>query len=265
VKVCALWVGDNLSYIENLSLTSCLDVGHEVDLYVYNHVDNVPKHVNVRDAREVMPIDLMIKDRRTKSPAIGADIFRLLLQKQQRGCYIDCDMVLLKPLPEEDHLFGWERHDSINSAVLRLPPDSPILADMLKLAFSDPIVPPWMPSRWRRKQRIRWFTGKHTKLDTMPWATIGPVALTYYSRQRGLQDKAKPVDVFYPVGLEDTASFFRPAAELGITPNTIAVHLWHSMIKLAADLEPLDGSWLKEQCRRLGVSDPRWKAAALAA
>ena len=169
-------------------------------------------------------------------------------------------MVLLRPLPDEDYIFGWESGHSINNAVLRLPPDSPILTDMLALALSRPIVPPWFKRRLRVRQWGKWLFGRDTCLNAMPWGTIGPYALTHYAHKHGLAHKAKPIEVFYPVRFNDAVvSLLDPVADLkAITSNTIGVHLWHSKLALSQHLEPFEGCWLKEQCRRLGVADPRW-------
>ena len=64
--LCALWVGGELSYIERLCLASMLDIGHKVALYTYEGVPNAPSGVDLRDAREVMPQNMMVRTSRSR-------------------------------------------------------------------------------------------------------------------------------------------------------------------------------------------------------
>jgi hypothetical protein len=233
MKLNALWAGGDLSYIERLCLTSALRVGHEVDLYTYGPISNVPQGISLKDAREVLPEDLMVRHKTQNSFALGSDIFRLMLQKQGRGCYIDCDVLLLKPIPDEEYVFGWQDTDSINGAVLRLPSDSPIIADILAMITSKPIVPPWWKRRARWRQQRNWLRGKDMPLEKMSWGVIGPVAITFFAQRNGLAPRAKPVEVFYPNHWSKALDIFDPAADIRsrLTEDTVAVHLWHNLIK----------------------------------
>ena len=55
-----LWIGDKLSSLERLSLSSFIANGHDYHLYVYSDVKNVPEGVQIKDGNEILP---------------GADIF----------------------------------------------------------------------------------------------------------------------------------------------------------------------------------------------
>ena len=266
MKLCAFWYGGPLSYLEQLCLASAIDVGHTVDLWTYDPVDGVPKGVIQRDAREVMPENLLIKstvsDNAQWGFAVSADIFRTRLLQQERGCYIDCDVLLLKPIAEEDNIFGWETASSINNAVLRLPPNSPIIAGIHALAASRPVAPPW----WRRSKKLnqwgRWVQGRDYRFGDrgIPRSTLGPEALTYFAKRHGLAGNAKPINVFYPVPHPRVTDLFDPSADLtGITDDTVGVHLWNSQIKLARFVAPIEGSFVAAQCKRLKIFDPRWR------
>ena len=54
----SLWIGDSLSVMERLSLSSFLKNGHEVHLYTYGGVKGVPAGVVVKDAAEIVPMSL---------------------------------------------------------------------------------------------------------------------------------------------------------------------------------------------------------------
>ena len=55
-----LWVEGPLSFLEQLCIVSFLDAGQHVRLYVYNDVPNVPKGVEVCDARDILPTEEFI-------------------------------------------------------------------------------------------------------------------------------------------------------------------------------------------------------------
>jgi len=50
-----LWIGDELSVMERLSITSFLAHDHRFDLYVYGSVRGVPEGTRLLDANEVLP------------------------------------------------------------------------------------------------------------------------------------------------------------------------------------------------------------------
>lgn len=56
----SLWIGNQLSPLELLSINSYLHNGHELELYTYNSIINVPAEVKVKDARVIIPENEMI-------------------------------------------------------------------------------------------------------------------------------------------------------------------------------------------------------------
>lgn len=256
MKLNAFWTGSDLSYLEQLCLRSALEVGHEIDLWSYGAIGNVPAGIRLRDASEVMPQSMCVWNKRAKSFGVGADIFRILLQKQNRGCYIDCDLLFLKPMTDSEYIFGEDGKRLVNNAVLKLPPDSPVIDPILKLATSDLIVPPWWPLQNRIKQRLKALIGYERKIDDLPWVALGPAALTHFLNVHGLRDKALPYDVFYPIPSKRAAEFFTPGAAVrkDITDRTITVHLWHQRLRAFKEAPPPVDSFIYEHCVRLGIA-----------
>ena len=62
-RVNSLWVGDRLGYLEQVCLVSAAAVGHPVTLYSYtpDRLKGVPPGIELRDAREVMPEERVVK------------------------------------------------------------------------------------------------------------------------------------------------------------------------------------------------------------
>ena len=49
-----LWIGKSLSKMEQLSIKSFLDNGHEYHLYTYSDVKNIPKGTVIKDGNEII-------------------------------------------------------------------------------------------------------------------------------------------------------------------------------------------------------------------
>ena len=257
MRLNALWVEGRLGYIERLCLSSALQVGHDVVLYTYGKVEDIPYGVDVRDGSDVMPDNYMIKYTRRPSYALGSNRFRYFLQKQGLGCYIDCDVLFLKPIDTRcDYIFGFESEGRVNSAVLKLPVQCDILEDLLQLAMERPVIPPWWPIRKKLQQWARYQLGKDKRLEDLEWGLTGPTGLTYYTKKHGAFSKVQPIDVFYPNPHQQALDIFDPEIDFGsrITERTVTMHLWNEIIKSAARSQPPAGCFIHRECERLGIS-----------
>jgi hypothetical protein len=241
----SLWIGERMGPVERACLRSVMRQGHPVSLYCYRPVDGVPEGVELRDAAAILGEDRMIRHR-TGSVALFANWFRYELLRRGAGIWLDTDIYLLAPLADQPcHLFGWEDETHLGNAVLRLPPDSPILADLIAL-FDRQDVPFWLSRRERLKARWRrWRTGR-TGLPLMPWGTAGPRAITALARKHGKVLEAAKPSRFYPVHYRDAGWIRDPShrIEALAQPDTLAVHLWNELIKGWKDAPAPAGSFL---------------------
>jgi hypothetical protein len=250
-----LWVEGGLTYIEKVCLTSAVEAGHKVVLYTYFGVNGVPAGVEVRDGREVMPESRLMKHKKRNSWSLCANIFRYLLMQGERGIWIDADIYLLKPIefPPDAYLFGWQKTDLINGAVLFMPKDSALVTELLDFVDRPLVAPPWLPfkKRWRYELRDR-LGLKPLPLADHRWGVIGPRAITYFAHQLGLASRAVPQDVFYPLPPKRAKDAFDPAIDVAryITDRTVAVHLWNEEIKALKALPAPKGSYIEQICAR---------------
>lgn len=231
--------------MERACLQSVLRQGHELTLYAYGRPFGVPDGVEVRDAAEILGEDKVIRHR-GGSPSLFSNRFRYELQRLGLGTWVDCDIYLLAPLDgDTPYLFGEEEAGRINTGILRLPADSPLLPPLLEL-FEERLVPPWLPLRsriaawWRRR-----VTGR-SGLSKMPWGSAGPRALTFLARRHGLDRLARPPEAFCPVRWQDALWIADPSAKLEskVGPGTVAVHLWNERIKSVKGGPAAPGSFL---------------------
>ncbi|MGK3945425.1 glycosyltransferase, partial [Streptomyces caeruleatus] len=103
------WVGPPLSAYEILSLKSFLSAGARVILYAYDKSLAVPDGVELRDAAEVLPLDIFNRynSGNAKAWARHSDLFRYVMLEKFGGWYADLDIVCLADaLPQGEVYFG---------------------------------------------------------------------------------------------------------------------------------------------------------------
>lgn len=130
-EVASLWVGDRMSKIQQLCLSSFVAYGHSVSLFVYGNRDDVPPGVMVRDASKIMPLDNI------GHLAHFADVFRFNMVQQTGIGWIDADtLCLTEDWSFLDNCYAISEKGSIQNGIFRLPPESEILDFIVKKATS---------------------------------------------------------------------------------------------------------------------------------
>lgn len=233
-QLVSFWHGP-LGWMERMCMASMLRHGHALAVYSYASLD-LPAGVEGRDARAIVPDGSPDQSLMTEQIAAFADLFRYVLMQKGAGLWVDLDVYVLQPLEiATPFVFGWEKPDRLNNAVLRIPADSALLDDLLTFARTRPWFGPWWRAKHKWRQRAAVAIGRPLPLSAFPKAQLGPKALTYFARERGLDRQAMPQEVFYPVGPEHhTVLLASPDAVAALlTPQTLAVHLWSSDLKRA--------------------------------
>lgn len=240
-----LWIGPSLGAVERACLRSIMRQGHSISLYAYEQPAGVPDGVEVRDASEILPKRLIVRHH-TGSVALFSNRFRYELMRRGCGVWVDTDVYLLAPLPGDRlYLFGRCADGVINSCLLRLPPDSPLLPELLA-PFDEREVPAWLPPRARAAAWWRLGTTGRTQIAKMPWGSLGPNAVTAAVRRHGLHDLALPTEVLCSVHWKDARWIHSPFihVEHVTTPRTRAIHLYNEIIKGFKDQPAPAGSFL---------------------
>lgn len=125
----SLWIGDSLSTIERLAISSFLKNGHEFHLYTYGKVNNVPEGTLLLDAREICEFNdsiIINTGFGSGSYAPFSDYFRFQLLAKKGGWWVDLDVVCLRSfrgLPEAVIATSYEipEGDMPNCNVLAFP------------------------------------------------------------------------------------------------------------------------------------------------
>jgi hypothetical protein len=235
-----------LSPIERACLKAMLRQGHSVALYCYSIPAGVPKGVATLDASAVLPREA-IRDAWSNRSDIYSDWFRYEIQKRALGTWLDLDVYLVAPLDlDRPSLFGEYEPEKINGAVLRLPPESPLLQALLE-QFEEKTVPSWMPFKKRVELGVRRLIDGTVDLTRTPWGTTGPFALTELVQRFGLGSQALPPEVFYPAAWQNADWIADPAIAIEdvVTERTVAVHLWNELVKGIKNSPAAEGSFLR--------------------
>jgi len=233
-KIGTLWVGGKLSWLEGLCLQSFVDHGHDVTLFQYENVENVPAGVRVENAADILPTDNIIRHAKTGSPAYHADIFRLHMLQQTDMVWADTDAFCHQPwISEADqHFHGWISDDTpqVNNGVLGLPKKSKTLAAMLDFTSDEYPIPPWFKEKKQAELRKLKAEGNGVHVSLLPWGVWGPNALTWFLTQTGEIEHSFDKHVIYPLPFHKAGLSLNPrrvnAVENMIKKDTFSVHFW---------------------------------------
>lgn len=231
-SLATLWVGNRLGPIELASAASFLRMGNPLTVYSYSPIENLPAGVEGRDANEVFPARRIAVYAHEQSPSLHSNFFRFALMRNTDHTWVDLDMIALQPFDfQGDRIYGYEKVDQVNCAVLRLPKSSPVLTDLSKLGPDTRGVAPHIQGARRLKYWIKTL-GRGVPIDRWPWGSTGPRALTAYLRKHDELQYALPLEVLYPILTRDCRRFVTPGdlSDASFGPETKAVHLTASNI-----------------------------------
>lgn len=206
-----LWIGDRLSTMEQLSISSFLRHGHPFHLYTYGEIQGIPKGTTVLDANEILPASSIFAYRsgRAKgSLAPFADMFRYKMLFEQGGWWVDLDVVAIRPFDfRREYVFGREDGAFVAIGVVRVPPGSELMRQCCDQAL-----------RLGAKAA---------------WGQTGPRLFTLKVRELGLFDQAEPPAAFYPFTWRQVKALVYGRTPMPSAESTYAIHLWHEIWRRA--------------------------------
>jgi Glycosyltransferase sugar-binding region containing DXD motif len=228
-KMQSLWVGNRLSTLERLSISSFIAHGHPYDLYTYDPVEGVPDGVVLKDANKLVPRERIADFAHL---ANFSDLFRYTLLWNEGGYWTDTDAVCIKPFDFPDsYVFSSEARQretgnpQVNSGTICVPPQDPIMAYALKK-----------------------YEGKDTR--RAGWVYFGPQLMAEIVKTFDLWKFVKSHKTFCPIPWWDTHLMTKTS--FGFSEATYAIHLWGymwSQHKLDRDV-PYPPNCLYEQLKK---------------
>lgn len=233
-QIASLWIGGQLSWLEQLCLKSFADAGHHTTLYSYEPIPNVPKGVHAADAGEIYPGEPMLRHARTGSPAIHADMWRLNLLKKTDKIWVDADMYCWRPFDfDTPFVYGWEKPGLVCNAVLGLPESSATLTGLLEFFKDEYAIAPWLKPWQQAELQAEKDAGKPVHMTAQNWGFTGPSSLTWFLNQSGEIEKAEPETAFYPISFKERNHMIMSKFDIEerLTDRTRGVHFWARRMK----------------------------------
>ncbi len=133
-----LWIGEELSPLELLTIRSFVRQGHEFHLWLYDELKTaLPKETIVHDASEIIPSKDVFSYVNSNEWGHGkgsyagfSDIFRYKLLYEYGGWWVDMDVTCLQPLAFDTPYF-FRSHDVLNMVgnVMKCPKGSALMKD----------------------------------------------------------------------------------------------------------------------------------------
>jgi len=149
IIVHTLWVSGKLSLLECLTIKLLQQHGHEVWLWSYDTIDNVPVGTVCKDAREILPFESvftfqgkplsLIPRGGIGSLSHWSDQFQLKLLYVYGGVYLQLDVACLKPLNlVSDYAFVAHQGVHVAAFLMKCPKGS-VFAQQAYTILSDKI------------------------------------------------------------------------------------------------------------------------------
>ncbi|MER2013801.1 MAG: glycosyltransferase [Methanobrevibacter sp.] len=145
-EIFTLWIpndGDEkLPLLAHLSLKSMVLCGHDVVLYTYHNLENIPEGVKVLNGNEILDSSKIFMYKEGHQTYAGfADLFRLYRLYKYGGTWLDLDVLLIRNINEKyddeilicsEPTFRFYLHP--NNGLLRFPKGDPLIKYMLDYA-----------------------------------------------------------------------------------------------------------------------------------
>ena len=231
-----LWIGSELSVMEQLSLASFIQNGHQYHLYVYDLPKNVPAGTVIKDANEILPASSIFQYKDSPSYAGFANFFRYKLILERGGWWADADIVCLKPFDfPEAYVFSTEISQGIEvvtSGIFKAPSKSEVM-------------------------EYAWGICQTKDPQNLVWGETGPRLMGEAVRKYALEKYQKPHYVFCPLGFWEWQQVLEAEIETEFNDDSYAIHLWNERWRAAG--QDKSGSYAEncvyEQLKRkyLGV------------
>ena len=238
--VVTFWHGP-LDRLRQLCLKSQVAAGHNVTVYSFDPLPDLPDGVGNAEAEAILPHTFAERLRPPQPDGSWrdwtllqfSDFFRMRLMAERASAdaarlWLDADVLLLKPIeidPAKPY-FAWERPRQLGNSVLYLPPDDRIVRAFEALMEQDELTPDWLSLRHRLTFMLRKLRGGSHRLSDIRVAIFGPAALTALARRSNELQHALPKNSFYAVHAEPKL-FFEPSdfSRLIADPEIVGFHI----------------------------------------
>jgi hypothetical protein len=251
-SISVLWIGDMLSYIEQLCIRSHLAAGHAVHFYSYGPVSGVDPEVELRDARAIYDPGVDPRLMTYDEVEVAADRFKYRLLAQEDTIWADLDMFSLRAWDfDVPYLLSWQRGARVvGGAVVAMPKVSLLLSKLNILAAEPTPIPPWLSEADRTDLEGRIAAGRGFSADQLKRGALGVHALSHFVKELDLIGHVQPGQAFFPCDFSEREALTNPLDQFSETlgPENYGVHLWGRRLRrsvMSGEMRiPADSSFL---------------------
>jgi hypothetical protein len=145
IVINSLWIGNELSRLELLTIHSFISQGHTFRLWVYDTAfKNLPANTELRNAAEIIPAEQVFSYKQKNKYGHGkgsyagfSDIFRYKLLFEKGGWWVDMDVTCLKPLDFNEPYFFRTHHElNVVGNTMKCPANS----ELMKSCYDEAIA-----------------------------------------------------------------------------------------------------------------------------
>jgi hypothetical protein len=209
-----LWIGESLSVMERLSVSSFLSNGYPFHLYIYNEVKNIPVGCVLKDANKIIEQSKIFKYKDFDSYAGFSNMFRYKLLYEKGNYWVDMDVVCLRPFPADtDFVFSSEKTKNpflspmTNNGVIK----APVGSDIMNYCYTE-------------------CTKRNT--NELKWGDTGPKLINAAVKRFYLQDYIAKPEIYCPVNWWKFKKLTSRSFGLNdYNKNTLAIHFWNELWK----------------------------------
>lgn len=221
----SLWIGTELSLIEQLCIRSFLNRGYDFHLYTYNTLKNVPEGTTIKDGTKILPkSDIFLYNKNAVqdggsegSPSGFSNLFRYKLLYELGGVWVDMDLICINPFNfntlSHKYVFSSEQNfktgeTKINVGLIKCPPKSLIM-------------------------KYCYYVSNATNKSTIKWGQIGPQLFQDAVKKFNLTKYVLPWWDICPIGYDSVDRIFNSnGSKLQDFERTShAIHLWGEFIR----------------------------------
>ena len=198
--------------MHELCIRSFQQNGHEFHLYCYSEIANVPKSVVIHDASEILPKNRIFKYKDFDSFAGFANLFRYKLLLEYGGCWVDMDMICLKPFDFKSELLAGQYQKRKNSPNL-------LEANccVINVSVNSSIM------------RYCYEEANSKDPNALRWGETGPELVTKAANSLDMKNIIAPSEYFCPINWWEYDQIFQDSFNGNLIKKSYAVHLWAEM------------------------------------
>jgi len=122
-EIASLWVGNKMTKIQEVCLSSFLYYGHDITLFTYGKRDDVPKGIKCKEASDIIPYD------EVGQIAHFADVFRYDMVNKTGMGWVDADTLCLTENWNflDNYYAIIQNNQEIQNGIFRFEPNSDFL------------------------------------------------------------------------------------------------------------------------------------------